>query len=62
MRNLKSEVEKLKLEMASLLGIKVDEKALEIAINHLREDVIKLKLDNKIIEHKINMLEAEREK
>ena len=41
MNNAKSEVRKLKFEMASLKSIKVDEKALEIAIQHLGKDITK---------------------
>ena len=50
-------MENLKLEITSLKSIKVDEKALGIAINHLREDVIKLK----VIQHKLNMLEGHKD-
>ena len=55
--DLKKVVEKLRKDMTSLIEIKVEEKALQISINRLRDDIVKLKLDNKVIEHKVNLLE-----
>ena len=55
--DLKKVVEKLRKDMTSLIEIKVEEKALQVSINRLRDDIVKLKLDNKVIEHKVNLLE-----
>ena len=43
--------------MHGLFEIKIEEKALKISINRLRKDIVKLKLDNKGIEHNVIFLE-----
>ena len=61
MHKLERQMEHLKIEMERLTSNNVDDKTMRIEVKQLRCDMIKLKLKNKLIAEKIDILEEQNE-